>query len=251
MKKLSIILFLTLITIANSNTIKLSFITDDGDKGSDLTFGLHKDATFGLDEELGEIFTINAAPPSPYYLFNLLYFNDSTNTDINKRGTTWASKDYIPYPIENKLHIHSFRVWLDGGRKFTINWEINKDNIDSAKIQDENGGQFINIDLMSNDSYKWENELVPSLNLKLLVWYNTSKTSVKSTSEDIIIYPNPANNFINIDKEFSKGEIFNLEGVKVLDFYKKDVNISNLSAGTYFLKLFINDYVLTKKLIIE
>lgn len=246
MKKLSIILFLTLITIANSNTIKLSFITDDGDKGSDLTFGLHKDATFGLDEELGEIFTINAPPPSPYYISTLLNFYDSTlNSQI------WGNLDLIPYPNQNSKYTHSFRVWLDGGRKFTINWEINKDNIDSAKIQDENGGQFINIDLMSNDSYKWENELVPSLNLKLLVWYNTSKTSVKSTSEDIIIYPNPANNFINIDKEFSKGEIFNLEGVKVLDFYKKDVNISNLSAGTYFLKLFINDYVLTKKLIIE
>lgn len=252
MKILNIIILCFIFNnIALSNTIKLSFETDEGDKAGDLIFGLDKNATLGLDEELGEIFTIDAPPPSGYYIMTLCNFLDSTNVDTLKRGTVWSTKDYIPYPIESNLHIHKFRIWLDGGRKFTMKWVIDGDNIDSAKVQDENGAQFINVDLNKLDSYYWNNDLVPSLNLKLLVWYNAKTTSVLTKQEKINVYPNPANDFIYISSDFKRGEIFNLSGNKLIDFDQKEVNISNLTSGTYFLKLFTNDFVLTKKIIVE
>lgn len=246
LKYILIILLCYSTSFAQGTQIKLSFETEDGDKGSDLIFGLHQDATFGWDEDLNEIFTINAPPPSPYYISTLLNYYDS-----NLTSQVWGNLDLIPYPTEDIQHTHNFRVWLDGGRKFTIKWELSGINIDSAKIQDEAGGQFINIDLMKSESYFWDNDLVPSLNLKLLVWYNTNINSVKIKDDNINLYPNPTNNIVIIDSQFSRGEMYNLEGIKVLDFTQSKLNVSNYTTGTYFLKLFNNDYVLTKKLIVE
>lgn len=230
-----IILFLNLSLISKSS-ITLEFETDDGDKTPVLEFGLDKNATLGLDEDLGEILTLDAPPPSPYYIFSLLNFQDSTNPDETKRTRVWGTTDLIPYPNESVMHIHNFKLWLDGGRKFTIKWNIEGINIDSAKIQDEQGGQFINIDLMDGNSYYWENENVPSLNLRLVVWYNASINSVEKVSE-FLVYPNPIKDELFIDLDFKDGRIFNSNGELVKDFKSKNVNLSGLNSGKYFLIL--------------
>ncbi|WKK65652.1 T9SS type A sorting domain-containing protein [Lutimonas zeaxanthinifaciens] len=56
------------------------------------------------------------------------------------------------------------------------------------------------------------------------------------------VFPNPASDFLNVDKQFVSGniEIYSLLGEKVFDQvieYNKALNISNLTPGIYILKL--------------
>jgi hypothetical protein len=249
MKFIIILFILSLSANAQDSYIKLKFESEEGDKGSDLLFGIDENASYGVDEELGEYDIISAPPPAGYGIFTLLRFLDSTNYEPPM--AIWANKDLIPSPTENIEHIHNFRVWLDGGRKFTITWEIQGNNIDSAKIQDEIGGQFINVDLNNNESYFWDNENVSVLNLRLVVWYNNNIKSVKNIEKKINVYPNPAKDYIFIDYNFESGEIFDIYGRKIKDFYDKNVNTSGLSSGVYFLRIFSGDLVLNKKFVVE
>jgi len=245
-KVLLLLVFIISISLSKSS-IKLQFVTDDNETSPDLEFGVDENATFGLDEELGEIFAFDAPPPSPYYIFSLLNFYDSTlNTQV------WGNKDFIPLPEENTEHNHKFRIWMDGGRKFTIKWNIEGINIDSAKIQDEQGGQFINIDLMDGDSYYWENENVPSLNLRLVVLYNSNINSVETNNnERFLVYPNPVQDELKIDREFISAKIIDINGRVIKDFNNQIVNISDLNSGKYFIILHTFDGKLESSFVIE
>jgi hypothetical protein len=52
------------------------------------------------------------------------------------------------------------------------------------------------------------------------------------------VYPNPAYNFVSIDKDNDKVEIFRINGQKVMEIVtpKKDINISHLPKGLYMIK---------------
>lgn len=240
-----LLVFIVSISLSKSS-IKLQFVTDDNEKSPELEFGVDENATFGLDEELGEIFAFDAPPPSPYYIFSLLNFYDSTlNTQV------WGEKDLIPVPEGNFEYSHKFRIWMDGGRKFTMNWKIEGINIDSAKIQDEQGGQFINIDLMNAESYYWENENVPSLNLRLVVWYNSNINSVEVENKSFLVYPNPIRDELKIDRKFISGKIIDINGRVIKDFNNQIVNISDLNSGKYFIILHTFDGKLESSFVIE
>lgn len=245
-----LLVFIVSISLSKSS-ITLEFETDDGDKTYPLVFGLNEKATFGLDEDLGETISFEAPSPSPYYIFSLLNFQDSTNPDEKKRTRIWGTTDLIPYPTMSVKHIHNFKIWLDGGRKFNMNWKIEGINIDSAKIQDEQGGQFINIDLMKAESYYWENENVPSLNLRLVVWYNSNINSVEVENKSFLVYPNPIKDELKIDKKFISGKIIDINGRVIKDFNNQIVNISDLNSGKYFIILHTFDGKLESSFVIE
>lgn len=69
------------------------------------------------------------------------------------------------------------------------------------------------------------------------------------------VYPNPSSEYINIESklELNKVSLHNILGEKVLEsFQTKHMNIQGLSAGIYFLNLFVNDQNIgTKKVIIK
>jgi hypothetical protein len=54
---------------------------------------------------------------------------------------------------------------------------------------------------------------------------------------NISIYPNPANEFIRVDGEFSSLVLFDLTGRKVLEARKSPVKVESLGAGTYVLEV--------------
>lgn len=76
-------------------------------------------------------------------------------------------------------------------------------------------------------------------------------------SSNFMVYPNPANNVLNIDAKqgmkFSKVEMTDLNGrvVKTMnvDAITTQLNISDLNAGVYFLKVSSNEGVGTSKII--
>ena len=77
------------------------------------------------------------------------------------------------------------------------------------------------------------------------------------TIEGLAIYPNPVNSgkiYITTKSSLDKKvEIFNVLGKKVLELVvtSKEVNISNLEAGVYIIKIKEGDASATRKLIIN
>jgi parallel beta-helix repeat protein len=77
--------------------------------------------------------------------------------------------------------------------------------------------------------------------------------STEFLEEKILIYPNPANTFINItNAKDSRIEIYNIAGSKVIscdiEAYDDIVNIGELSAGSYYIKIYKNNMIYTQKL---
>ncbi|KGL61793.1 T9SS type A sorting domain-containing protein [Polaribacter sp. Hel1_85] len=75
-------------------------------------------------------------------------------------------------------------------------------------------------------------------------------------SSKISIYPNPANEFVQIstDETITGMEVYNLIGKKVISSSKlinNKLDVSNLSKGVYVLKVMSNDLVGSRKIIIE
>lgn len=86
--------------------------------------------------------------------------------------------------------------------------------------------------------------------------FGATKTQ-EPTIEGLIIYPNPVNSgkiFITTKSSLDKKvEIFNVLGKKVLEtvITSKEVNVSTLSPGVYFIKIKEGEASATRKLIIN
>ena len=93
----------------------------------------------------------------------------------------------------------------------------------------------------------------------ILISKVTGTSSIKnnSLSDLVSLYPNPTSGVLNINnlEATSTIEIFNVIGEKVLfsNLLKGNntVDLSNLSNGSYFVKLYSNDQILTKKVILN
>ena len=77
-----------------------------------------------------------------------------------------------------------------------------------------------------------------------------------NTFSNIILYPNPTTGkfYMDIEKsgiDINKVEILNIEG-KIVKLYNKSeinkINISNIEPGIYFIKIFFNNNVITRKI---
>jgi hypothetical protein len=81
--------------------------------------------------------------------------------------------------------------------------------------------------------------------------------SEKEISKIIKIFPNPVTNIVQIEVseevQLDGIELFDMSGKKVKTYnsFDRNLNISGLSSGTYFLKLLTQEGILTKKVIIE
>lgn len=84
-------------------------------------------------------------------------------------------------------------------------------------------------------------------------------TEYQNNKYSIHIYPNPANtNFEILDKNeiLTQIQIFNLQGnlIKSIELEKNKIhkcNVSDISNGTYFIKIYTNNYVLYQKIVIN
>lgn len=78
--------------------------------------------------------------------------------------------------------------------------------------------------------------------------------SIKTIDNDIInIYPNPTKLVLNIDTDIDIDviELFSLEGKKVLNSLKKTIDVSKISRGVYFIKLYTNEGVYVDKIVVK
>ena len=79
-----------------------------------------------------------------------------------------------------------------------------------------------------------------------------SSTDFNQNDLKVALYPNPANDVLNIetDLEIKAIEIFNIQGQKVISSTQKQVNVTNLSSGIYMIKIQdSNNAIATKKFV--
>ncbi len=80
-------------------------------------------------------------------------------------------------------------------------------------------------------------------------------TEISNTSNEVFIFPNPANSYINVvNVNNSKIEIIDILG-KVLiteeaNDYSKQINTESLTTGSYIVRIYKNNNIITKRLTI-
>ncbi|AUC85094.1 hypothetical protein CW731_07230 [Polaribacter sp. ALD11] len=83
----------------------------------------------------------------------------------------------------------------------------------------------------------------PIWNKDITANYSTNCNATASISDenrvDFLIQPNPTNGIVNIkiDENIRSIEVYNLRGQKVKSSLSKELNISNLNSGIYFVKI--------------
>ncbi len=94
---------------------------------------------------------------------------------------------------------------------------------------------------------------VDNLNFDNLI---TGISDVNETNP-VFIYPNPSNGNFTLDSKINKGEIeiYNSIGKKIFSetislSSKKEINLTNISSGTYFMKVYDGEKYYIKKLIV-
>ena len=69
------------------------------------------------------------------------------------------------------------------------------------------------------------------------------------------MYPNPSDGYINFNKSIDSVEIFDITGKKVLSFENiithQQLDINKLETGYYIIKIFNDNNVENKKLIVK
>lgn len=98
------------------------------------------------------------------------------------------------------------------------------------------------------------NELVITNNAGNKAYYSNVPLSNKpfdKTDKLLSIYPNPAINELSIklpeSEQINSVKIFNIEGREVKKTHSKNVNISDLNAGIYYLEIEIGGVIYTRK----
>jgi hypothetical protein len=86
----------------------------------------------------------------------------------------------------------------------------------------------------------------------------TGLASIQVSSNEVKVYPNPATEYCTIEAngfKIDKVELYNLLGQVVFENEVNDsvtkINTSNLVNGTYFVKAYINNTTITKKMVIN
>lgn len=185
----------------------------------------------------------------------------STNQDISANEEIWnfCSQYVVPeaYRCEAPQNLEAI---LTTNNTYVFNWEEQEGTefYNFALIDAENnivftdsitGNQF-NIELTDPSLYRWS--VASSCNTGYIAWAKAQTvesipTSIKNKSADrLSIYPNPAQNEINISNHSS----LNTRSLVVFDSYGRiqksnvdmnsqniSIDISNLSAGAYFIQM--------------
>jgi len=249
MKYLLLIIFMTYVSFSVEKIEIFIKIEDDNNNETKLmTIGVHPNATYGLDYEIGEQDLPRLPPPDQ--LTSWLTFIDST-----ENRPIYSRVDFIPIPgdDEPKLthrYIIDF-VRIDDSDDEYFTWtKIDDKRITKATISD---GYTIKADMLTEESFKMRG--LTFINVVYVdIEYDFSINSVNDAKVPIFTYPNPVSEILNIDENirYDKVEIFDLSGNKMFTYkFKDEVYLGSLSAGMYILKIYNNNIVIDIKNIIK
>jgi hypothetical protein len=215
-------------TIESTNTVNVSISDDDDNTNNEVL------TTFGETE---------ATATSQFTMI--------LNTDDNGSETTWFVKDPSGQiiasggPYDNNDSINEvINVPTEGCHEFRL-IDAGGNGSGSVVVYDSNS------EVIYNSPGNYGSGGAASFIVNEIVLANND-----DILNDVIIYPNPASSVLNIkNAENSSIEIYDLLGRVVLSekniSISRQLNVSNLSTGTYLIKISNNGQIKTDKFIIN
>ncbi|RVU89765.1 T9SS C-terminal target domain-containing protein [Flavobacterium columnare] len=99
---------------------------------------------------------------------------------------------------------------------------------------------------------EYEINLIKDQHQNALNYTSLSSSEFNPKTLKITLYPNPVNQFLNIDveNEIKSIEIYNLQGQKIVQFKNRQIDMTDFKEGIYLLKIEdTNDKIITKHII--
>lgn len=178
-------------------------------------------------------------------------------------GLTWNAVNYVGRDTTNTQQTNlSGIVVYDSTHALAVNYDFQLSKRDTLGWKGMSYSSIPNTAIVQNDrlEYMTKDSIMARINNKIY------RSKDGSTNLDITsniyqsttsFYPNPAINHLIISNELAfsgfKGEIYDLLGNKVVSFQSNnkslDLNISDLKSGLYLIKLNINNYCITSKIL--
>ena len=147
-------------------------------------------------------------------------FNSGGHAKLIKNGVKWLANKTDWFSINNDEMI------VPKGESREVGLNFSSHNL-------ELGNYFGKLQLQNNDT---SNSLV-EIPIKLIVSNNVGIHEAHK-GFGLKIYPNPAQDFINVScSDFKNAQIYNLKGQLLLQSNEQTIDISNLPKGSYLLKV--------------
>ena len=138
----------------------------------------------------------------------------------------------------------SISLYLDGEKMESYTWKSNTPEEFTKEIEAKGTNPHILQLVMETDNGKSDAfiDFVSIVSKESTHTENNSNTAVG-------FYPNPASNTIHLTGDVYSVEIYNMLGERVLQQTRKEVNISNLPNGIYYVKMATPFGVVTRRLV--
>lgn len=149
--------------------------------------------------------------------------------DQDTEEWVYITKQYFAYNQQNKLIEFTAQKWDDNLNNWLNDYRTTISG--TELIQTE---LFENWDTIRN-SWVYENKCVDYFS------WPASVNHLRNNYGELVIYPNPVHNYLNLNTEtdFREIQIYSMDGKLVRSMNKLDkrsMNIANLPTGNYFLK---------------
>jgi hypothetical protein len=137
---------------------------------------------------------------------------------------------------------------------------INLDIVAPVNIGFMNGLSVNLVGLLPNTNWHFRFKGTNSAGISYSQTINFATTASLSAEDfsqnnlEVALYPNPVNDVLNIESELElkSVEIYSIQGQKVLTTNQKKINVSDLAAGMYMVRIQdLDNNIATKKIIIK
>ncbi|MQP23993.1 T9SS type A sorting domain-containing protein, partial [Flavobacterium sp. LMO8] len=129
---------------------------------------------------------------------------------------------------------------------------INNLNYFKLGLTESNGYNYFNGAIDDLKIYNWA---LNATEISSLYTNNTlTSENFNLNNLEVALYPNPVNDILNIETalDIQTVEIYNIQGQKVLSSNQKQINVSDLAAGMYMVRIQDADNnIATKKIVIK
>ncbi len=233
---LILLLFANSFLIANESiVIKMKLTNSNGSlagyNNEKLSFGLDKNATDGIDVDLGEA----EIPPCSWAFACSSFLN--YNTEIGEDIFQYIDLKAFPNSKDDSV-VYTFRFY-DMVDSVNIEWENIPAEIYFARMR----SSYLSVH-WNDINMKEVNKVVidnPAVNeFKIVIKYQTNSSVEEIIRNEKLISPNPASESININiNDFSRIEIFNIMSAKVFEtstFIDK-IDVSSMPKGIYLINI--------------
>jgi len=212
----------------------------------------------------------NETPGQPNNDFNRYFINSLRNGTYNysnlsdpiNSGTSPTLADCATFLPINIIKFEGLKV----GNKVKVHWVVeNPSDIKQFNLEYSNNGyEFYQIGQFYSDNitteYNFDDDLRNGesyYRLQIIennndITYSNIINISNQVNDDLIIYPNPTKNILNINKNVDKVVIYNELGMMIdYEFINNQIILNDISTGIYVVKLVIGENVIFKKVVIE